>query len=563
MLFRLVSPMQRSGSKVPQFVQRIPADVRTRAVGLRLAIPIGEETIRLVVTSAMASIRVSLRTQDLSEAKIRQGQVAAYMERVFAALRTNGPVSLTHRQATALAGELYRSWADTETSDRTLSVTVGNDLSEIDDEGIDDDAELIFAATVAMLDRAKESDDPAVLERMFGAIIDRLLLGHGIAAVDAPSRRLLLNAFWLALRDAMEARGNNAAGNYAPDPKANRFPVFTQPVEAAQTRSPVARPLAKTTLAMSSLLAGWWKESEPAGLKPSTYVSYSNTIKKFIAFVGHDDAHRVSPEDVIGYKDYRLTTPHPRTGKTTSGRTVRDSDLVGLKSVFGWGVRNRLLQSNPADDITIKLGKKRQLRQRGFNADEVQALLSACLRLASPTGRAETNAAKRWIPWVLAYTGARVGEIAQLRKEDVEQTGDHWSLTITPEAGTVKGNAARVIPLHPHLVELGFVRFVGSAPSGHLFLRPNKETGDVLGPLTGVKNRVREFVREYITDPNVQPNHAWRHLFMTRSRAAGVDQELRRMITGHTGAGVDEQVYGDPAGLYREVCKLPKFAVST
>jgi integrase len=109
---------------------------------------------------------------------------------------------------------------------------------------------------------------------------------------------------------------------------------------------------------------------------------------------------------------------------------------------------------------------------------------------------------------------------------------------------------------------MGFVRFASSAPAGHLFLRPNKKTGDVLGPLTGVKNRVREFVREFVTDPNVQPNHAWRHLFMTRSRAAGVDQELRRMITGHTGEGVDEQVYGDPAGLYREVCKLPRFEVA-
>lgn len=561
MLFRLVNPMQRSGSKVPQFVRRIPANIRKRAVGLRLAIPIGDDTIRIVITEAMGSIRVSLRTQDPSEAKIRQAQASSYLERVFVALRADAPVSLTHRQATALAGDLYRSWADTESPDRVLSVTIDGDDSEIDNAGIDEDAEVIFAATVAMLDKAKEADSPSVYEAMFGSIINKLLLGHGIAAVDAPSRRLLHVAFWLALRDAMEARGHNAAGNYAPDPKADRFPEFTAPAKVDMGSQPKSE--ATADLTMSGLVAGWWKESASAGLKPSTYVSYSNTIRKFIAFVGHDDANRATADDVIAFKDHRLSTPHPRTGKPTSARTVRDSDLVGLKSVFGWAVRNRLLRSNPADDITIKLGKKLRLRQRGFSDEEVQALLAACLKLTPSGGRPETYAAKRWIPWVLAYTGARIGEIAQLRKEDVRRTGDHWSITITPEAGTVKGNAARVVPLHPHLVELGFAEFASSAPTGHLFLRPNKTTGDVLGPLTGVKNRVREFVREYVTDPNVQPNHAWRHLFMTRSRAAGVDQELRRMITGHTGSGVDEQVYGDPAGLYREVCKLSRFEITS
>lgn len=38
-----------------------------------------------------------------------------------------------------------------------------------------------------------------------------------------------------------------------------------------------------------------------------------------------------------------------------------------------------------------------------------------------------------------------------------------------------------------------------------------------------------------------------------------MDQEIRRMITGHAGEGVDERDYGDPAGLYREICKLPRF----
>ena len=32
------------------------------------------------------------------------------------------------------------------------------------------------------------------------------------------------------------------------------------------------------------------------------------------------------------------------------------------------------------------------------------------------------------------------------------------------------------------------------------------------------------------------------------------------MITGHAGEGVDEEDYGEPEGLYREICKLPAYS---
>jgi hypothetical protein len=34
-----------------------------------------------------------------------------------------------------------------------------------------------------------------------------------------------------------------------------------------------------------------------------------------------------------------------------------------------------------------------------------------------------------------------------------------------------------------------------------------------------------------------------------------------RAIAGHKRDGADEVAYGDPAGLYREVCKLPRYSM--
>ena len=105
-------------------------------------------------------------------------------------------------------------------------------------------------------------------------------------------------------------------------------------------------------------------------------------------------------------------------------------------------------------------------------------------------------------------------------------------MTITPEAGTVKTKEARGVPLHPHLVELGFPGFVENAPDGYLFLTPSQD-GSVRGSWEGVKNRVAEFVREVITDRRVAPNHAWRHLFKTIGFEADIQERVLDAICGH------------------------------
>ena len=87
----------------------------------------------------------------------------------------------------------------------------------------------------------------------------------------------------------------------------------------------------------------------------------------------------------------------------------------------------------------------------GHYGEEARAILTASLNYrprgasSARSGRREmpqTAAAKRWVPWLCAYTGARVGEMVQLRKQDLRQVGELWVLRITPEAGTVKSEAS-------------------------------------------------------------------------------------------------------------------------
>jgi integrase len=346
-----------------------------------------------------------------------------------------------------------------------------------------------------------------------------------------------MTALEVEFHAAMRLLARRAGRDYRPDKRPERFPEW-QP-----SAPPKEDSAASLTLTLTGILDGWWTEAKATGRKPSTHESYRNTVAGFVAFLGHDDAKRVTPEDVVRFKDHRLASINPRTGKPISAKTVKDSDLSGLKTLFGWAVSNRKLTSNPVTGITIKLGKPQKLRGKGLTEEEVKAILSAASKVTQGGESAATFAAKRWVPFLAAYTGARVGELAQLRKQDATREGEHWVLLLTPEAGTIKTNEARKVVLHPHLIDLGFPAFLRAASPGHLFLKPAKD-GDVLGPLQGLKNRLSEFVRTVITDPNVAPMHGFRHRFKTIGLEAGISTRVLDAIQGHAARTAGDS-YGD------------------
>jgi integrase len=574
MLFRLVRPVKRTGSRHRYFVRRIPSDVKSNAVGVKLAIPVGEQTQTVVIRPRAQSVRLSLRTDDPAEVKVRLAAVDAYLENVWRGLRNDAPIFLTHKQATALAGEFYRAWANGDDRERTNTIEHDPEFRFPDDhirrKGPTGKIEVTawrrasvahvgpeeWEGVLAHWDQIGTTENPSDLEKPLGAIVDRLLLAKGIRRVTSGTRDIILLAFWQAGRDAFESRKRNAEGDYSPDAKSERFPEWSP----SRTRKPAAPPAA--TVSLKGIVKAWWIEAKATGRKPSTHESYANTMAAFVGYLGHDDAGRVTRHDVIGFKDHRLASVNPRTGTRISAKTVKDSDLAALKTIFGWAKANGKMDANPAEGVTIKLGKPRKVRSKGFTDTEADAVLNAALSLSRGQEKPKTFAAKHWVPWLCAYSGARVGELAQLRKEDIRHEGAHWVLTITPEAGTVKTNEARDVVLHPHLVELGFTAFVKGASPGHLFLTPSS-SGDVSGPLQGVKNRIAEFVRTVVPDKNVAPNHGWRHRFKTVGIEAGIEHRILDAIQGHRPRNVAEG-YGEVTIKTQAaaIAKLPRYKVS-
>src|SRR5258705_9315046 len=121
--------------------------------------------------------------------------------------------------------------------------------------------------------------------------------------------------------------------------------------------------------------------------------------------------------------------------------------------------------------VTLPVSEARRsvIIDRGFTDDEAKVILRAALEATDPV--------RRWVPWIGAYTGARISEICQLRAEDVVKVDDIWCMKFDPEAGSLKTSGSeRIIPVHPALIENGFLKFATTVKSGPLFadLTPDK-----------------------------------------------------------------------------------------
>ena len=122
-------------------------------------------------------------------------------------------------------------------------------------------------------------------------------------------------------------------------------------------------------------------------------------------------------------------------------------------------------------------------------------------------------AARRWIPWICAYTGARLNEITPLSGRDFFQREGIWMIRIRAE--TAKTRKFRKVPLHSHLIEQGLLTYAKARGARPLFYDPHRSRGgkDSNPHFKKVGERLAEWVRALGIDPRVAPNHGWRHRF--------------------------------------------------
>ncbi|MBR2270673.1 hypothetical protein [Sphingobium sp.] len=157
-----------------------------------------------------------------------------------------------------------------------------------------------------------------------------------------------------------------------------------------------------------------------------------------------------------------------------------------------------------------------------------------------------------------------MGEIAQLRGCDFIQR-EGGLIHITPEAGSTKSGSAGLVPLHADLIGQGVVEMARAHGDGPVFYnRSLGRGGGAANPYhKKVGERLARWVRDLgVDDPHLQPNHAWRHLFKTLARRAGIDLEIRDVIQWHAPRSIGEQYgYWPIDVLAQAIEKMPRFGI--
>jgi len=206
-----------------------------------------------------------------------------------------------------------------------------------------------------------------------------------------------------------------------------------------------------------------------------------------------------------------------------SNRTVTDVQKLFL-GIFRFAIDNDYTKDSPARDLNLKFLHDKKRSYAPYTDSEVLTILEAVKpEIKKPY--------KRWLPLLAAFTGARRGELVQLRKQDLKRDADseRYYLVITEEAGSVKtAQSNRRVPLHEEVINAGFLDFVNQSKSEKLFdVEPNRVT-----------NWFRDF-RKKLEIPDYDSNgcrkvfHSFRHTVVTRLKAADVGDSLQKAVVGH------------------------------
>jgi integrase len=499
-------------------------------------------------------------------------------------------VDLTQKQAFALAGRWYRWKTDRHVEDpgapprwseeiANLIAAIGRLAEDVKDDRSSpivlkpisdlDDPALRFADLLGQLTTTQNR----VLERIASTAETPAFLARERLALSSDGRRQFLCALVYELLAANALLHRRAGGDYSPDPRPARFPEWRPP-------SPVVNSEASKSEGQFGAMALYkaWAKANEARTSASTRNRWISVFRDLERFTKGSDVMAFSEEDALNWRD------DLRKAERTE-KTVNFQYIAAAKAVFGWAARPKtddggaLIAVNPFANFRMGARngarKTTKLRERSFRLEEMGKILPAARGVVLSGKTTGLVRAKRWAPWLLAYTGARPGEVCQLRKEDLKRVQERWALRLTPEAGTIKDREARIVPVHLHLLELGLLAFIEGQGDGPLFFdlqslrRTTKDDphNPRRFPHEKVANNLAGWVRELgVTDTGIKPNHAWRHTFKTRALVAGIDSVVADFICGHSPKTVGDAYYalegdaGWPA-LVRAIDAFPKYVV--
>ena len=185
--------------------------------------------------------------------------------------------------------------------------------------------------------------------------------------------------------------------------------------------------------ALLSLVAVWEKARPQRNAKSAEKSRLY--VTRFVEVVGDIDPQAVRRSHVVQFRDALEAR-----GYTTANTTQH---LAKLQTLFKTAVSEGVMSHNPAEGVKARRQARDTIAEddKGFTAEHMQRIFAA-LDGETPDFQ--------WIIRLLAYHGARSGEICQLKCGDVAKLSGVDVIRIHGKNGSVKNRqSVRAIPVHP------------------------------------------------------------------------------------------------------------------
>ena len=402
------------------------------------------------------------------------------------------------------------------------------------------------------VDSAEELRDEVLYER-------RELSRQKLLAVLNVENTDLLGDDDLAIRDLLIER------NFAVQ-KAEWAAQAAQRTAATVIPAPIARATPPPVALQSSdadfaaVIDRWKLERMPTS---KTAAAHAAAVRWFTEATGIQSASAVERQHVQAFKVALLSNG-------TSAANIK-TKLSRLRTILGFAVAEGLLPSNPAIGVTAPAIKGPK-PVAPWGVAELNQLLAGPVHQRGERPVRGRGEAAYWLPLLALFTGARREELGQLRGRDIAlhtytspdgSDAAAWIMRIDygeDGANQLKtASSQRNVPIHPSLVDLGFVRLAKGTAAGDLLFPQLRPSGD--GKLT---EKWGDWFREYrrqlgITDPRLK-FHSFRHSFKDFCREARIAEGIQRQLMGHAASDVADQ-YGSGFSTHQLVAAIRTYRI--
>ncbi|WP_374452790.1 DUF6538 domain-containing protein [Phenylobacterium sp.] len=237
-----------------------------------------------------------------------------------------------------------------------------------------------------------------------------------------------------------------------------------------------------------------------------------------------------------------------------------------FRRMYDYAVAMGRLDDNPFEQLKSKFVVKgaASVKRRAYTPAEITAIFNMPMfqgfsgdgraGYREKKGNAVVRDAKYWLPILALFHGGRLSEMAAAPLElfrcvKDEANNDLWFFDLTSLIRVKNDGSKRIVPLHPHMIELGWLNYVQARrEAGDLWLFPDLNHDSKYGA-------GHEFSKWWgnwcdkngFPDPTIT-YHSWRHTWKRRARQSPVKEEMHDVLSGHKGTTVSRG-YGEGADI--------------